>query len=57
MHNNATTSADRLDYEIMRAHTLAILRGATPAEILRNIMSLDSDEFPIRMQRGPWKAR
>lgn len=48
-------NGDMADASIMLVRTLAAKRGASPVEIQRNVLALDSDAYPIRVTRGPWK--
>lgn len=41
-----------MDYLVMLARTHARLRGATPADIERNVMRFTDDNFPIRVVYG-----
>ena len=42
----------RADLGVMQARTLASSRGATPVDVQRNVLALDSDEYPIQCKIG-----
>ena len=54
----ATARAERNDYEIMRARTLATGRGAIPAEIERNVRKIETrttwDKEPRQLGARDW---
>jgi len=52
MDRLATRQAAITDYQIARARVKAAQRGATPAEVERNVMLFDSDEFPVKVTIG-----